>query len=236
MGNDRPSRQLPLTLPHHAAMTRGDFLVGEANRQAVALIDAWPRWPAPAVLLAGPVGSGKTHLVEIWREASGAAVVAASALRGANVEALLSAGAVGVEDLHVGPLDEAALFHLLNRAREQGAPVLMTSRMWPAGLPVRLPDLASRLRAAHSVELGEPDDELLRRVLVKLFADRQLAVDAGVVDHIAMRMERSLQAANAIVDELDRAALAERAPITRRLATAALARVFDRPGEGENEL
>ena len=58
------------------------------------------------------------------------------------------------------------------------------------------------------MELGEPDDDLLRRVLVKLFADRQLAVDSAVVDYIVVRMERSLQAANALVDDLDREALA----------------------------
>ena len=89
-----------------------------------------------------------------------------------------------------------------------------------------LPDLASRLRSAHGVRLGAPDDDLLRRVLVKLFADRQLALDPQVTDYLAVRMERSLAAAAAMVDVLDRTALAEGRPITRPLAAAALA---DRP-------
>jgi chromosomal replication initiation ATPase DnaA len=100
---------------------------------------------------------------------------------------------------------------------------------------VTLADLASRLRAARPVELGEPDDDLLRRVLVKLFADRQLAVDSAVVDYIVVRMERSLQAANALVDDLDREALAAGGAITRRLAAGALARVFDRRPEDVEE-
>ncbi len=173
MGSDRPpaARQLPLTLPHRAAMTRADFLVGEANRQAIELVDRWPEWPAQVLLIAGPVGSGKSHLGEIWREASGAAVVEAARMTDGDVVALVAAGAVAVEDLHAGPLDAAALLHLLNLAGERKAPVLLTSRVWAAGLPVRIADLASRLRAAHPVELGEPDDDLLRRVMVKLFAD-----------------------------------------------------------------
>ena len=224
----RPARQLPLTLPHKAAMTRADFLVGTANAAAVAMVDTWPQWPTPAVLLAGPVGSGKSHLVTIWCAASGAEAVAAATLSDDDVEPLVARGAVAVEDLHAGPIDEAALFHLLNRAREREAPVLLTSRLWASALPIRLPDLASRLRAARPVELGEPDDDLLRRVLIKLFADRQIDVDPGVVDYIALRMERSLEGASAIVADLDREGLAAGAPITRRLAALSLARVFDR--------
>ncbi len=233
MNDEQPGRmgQLALTLPHCAAMTREDFLVGAANAEAVAVIDAWPQWPSRVVLLAGPVGSGKTHLVEIWREASGGTIVDAQKLRQADVDRLAQEQAVAVEDLHAGGLDEAALFHLLNRTGERNVPVLLTSRMWASAMPLAIPDLASRLRAARPVELGEPDDDLLRRVMVKLFADRQLSVDQAVIDYIAVRMERSLQGANAIVDELDRAALAARSPISRKLAAEAISRIFDRGSE-----
>jgi chromosomal replication initiation ATPase DnaA len=222
------TRQLTLTLPHRSGMTRSDFIVSPANERAIALVDDWPAWPTPVVLLAGPVGSGKTHIANVWREASGGALIAASKLAAPAVEALVVAGAVAVEDLHRGPIDEAALFHLLNRAAEKKTPVLLTSRVWASALPVRLPDLASRLRAARPVELGEPDDELLRRVLVKLFSDRQLAVDPAVVEYVALRMERSLEGASAIVEDLDREALAAGVPVTKRLAALSLARVFDR--------
>jgi chromosomal replication initiation ATPase DnaA len=216
-----PSRQLPLGLRHTPAMTRADFLTGEANRAAIALIDRWPDWPAPVVVIAGPAGSGKSHLAAIWREASGAATTAAAAVADGGLEALVATGAV-VEDLHAGPLDEAALFHLINLARERQAPLLFTSRVPLGALPLGLPDLVSRLRAAHVAVLGPPEDEFLRRLLVKLFADRQLAVDPQVIDYITVRMERSVAAAEAIVDLLDRAALAAGKGITRPLAAAAL--------------
>jgi chromosomal replication initiation ATPase DnaA len=242
-GPAAPPRQLPLDLPHRAAMSRADFLVGAGNAAALEVIDRWPLWPAAGVLLSGPAGSGKTHLVEIWRTMSGAARIPASEL---NAEAASSlpagrAAAVAVEDLHAGPVDEAALFHLLNLAREGGAAVLMTSRVPAAGLPFRVPDLASRLRAAQPAALDAPDDPLLHRVLAKLFADRQVAVDAGVIDFMVLRMERSLEAAGLLVERLDREALAQGVSISRRLAGLVMAELFDHqpdfwPGETGREI
>lgn len=218
----RGGAQLPLILPHEAAFGRDDFLLGASNRTAFALIDGWPDWPSQAALLAGPVGSGKTHLAHVWQAASGAAMLPAAELRREQVEELARGGAVALEDAHAG-FDETALFHLFNALRDAGGSLLVTSRSWPQSWGLRLPDLASRLRAATPVEIQEPDDDLLRRVLVKLFADRQIDIDPAVIDFLAVRMERSVAAAQALVDRLDRASLSAGRRITRPLAAAVLA-------------
>jgi chromosomal replication initiation ATPase DnaA len=210
-------RQLPLDLPHDAALGREDYLVGKSNQAAFELLERWPDWPSPVIILAGPVGSGKTHLVEAFRDETGADVIQARDLTEAGVSALVSAPACVVEDAHRG-VNNTALFHLLNAARQAGKTVLITSRTWPASWKISLPDLLSRLRAATPVEVLEPDDDLLRRVLVKLFADRQIAVDIGVVDYLVVRMERSLEVALRAVDAIDREALAGRVKITKPLA------------------
>jgi len=224
-GPSAPLRQLPLDLPHRAAMSRADFLVGEGNAAALDLVDRWPLWPSNGAFLTGPAGSGKTHLVEIWRAASDGAAMPAGELDLRAAEDASSA--VAVEDLHAGPVDESALFHLLNIAREKKLAVLMTSRVPAVALPFRVPDLVSRLRAAQPAVLAAPDDALLRRVVAKLFADRQVTVDPGVLDFVTARMERSLEAAGALVERLDQAALARGAPISRRLAAVVMAEMFD---------
>jgi chromosomal replication initiation ATPase DnaA len=222
-----PTRQLPLTLPHRPSLGRADFLTGDANAAAIAFVDRWPEWPTRPVLLHGPAGSGKTHLTEIWREESGAKVLSARELTTEAADLAGAGKAAAIEDLHDGPVEEAALFHLLNLATERRIALLLTSRVPATALSIALPDLASRLRAALPLELAAPDDELLRQVLIKLFADRQLTLDRAVVDFLVTRMERSLEAANLIVERLDHEALAQARPITVRFAAEALRPLFE---------
>ena len=221
-------RQLVLDLAHRAALSREDFLVSPSNAAAVAMIDRWPDWPAPALALAGPPGSGKSHLAEIWRQRSGGLTIAAAQLSVAQVPDLIAHGAIAVEDAGPGT-DETALFHLLNFARQQAVPMLITSRLQPAHWTIGIPDLLSRLRAMPVIEIGAPDDALLRGVLVKLFADRQLAIGETVISYLVARMPRSLEAARAIVAEIDLGALREKAEVTRPFAARILAG-FAAPG------
>ena len=171
-------------------------------------------------MLAGPVGSGKSHLAAIWQEKSGATPIHPHA--GSGSAAIAAAGPVLFEDAERQGFDDTELFHVINSVRENGHSLLVTSRLWPMSWPVTLPDLRSRLKAATVVEIGEPDEDLLAQVIVKLFADRQLYIDDKLVGYIVTRKERSLAAAQTIVDRLDRLALARGTRITRQLAAEVL--------------
>jgi chromosomal replication initiation ATPase DnaA len=217
-GVNREPTQLALVLDHAESFAREDFLPGPSNAAALALIERWPDWPSRVVVLRGPEGSGKSHLAAIWARIAGARMLSPRALDGGEVPIALATGALVLEDLAAGRFDEAALFHLLNLAREERAFVLITVRSAPASWKIDLPDLASRLRALPVVALDGPDDALLRAVIVKLFADRQLAVDESLVFYLANRMERSFAAAKAAVAALDREALRLKRPVTRALA------------------
>jgi chromosomal replication initiation ATPase DnaA len=210
--------QLALALDHAESLAREDFLSGPSNAAALSLVERWPDWPARTVLLRGPEGSGKSHLAAIWARGAGARTVSPRSLDGADVPVALATGALVLENLAEGQFDEAALFHLLNLAREERAYLLITARTAPATWRVALPDLASRLRALPVVALTAPDDALLRAVIVKLFADRQLAVDESLVGYLAARIERSFVAVRAAVAALDREALRLKRPVTRALA------------------
>ena len=199
--------QLVLPLQTRSAQGRADFIVAPGNERAVAFLDSYPHWPAPAVALYGPPASGKSHLGAVWAERAGARIVEARML-GADVPQ----GALVVEN--VGPgTPEAPLFALL----ERGAPLLLTGQLppaqWSQAYGLILPDLASRLQALLAFALWAPDDALLMGLAVKLFADRQVMVPESVVAHMIRSLERSPAAIRDFVAQADAVALAEKRPI-----------------------
>ena len=211
-------RQLALDLPSEPRYGREDFLVSPSNRAAFDLFEKWPAWPDTTLLLIGPEGAGKSHLGAIWAERAGAVVVPAEALPRVELPTLARAPAILIEDADRARDVERAMFHLLNLTRDNGVSVVATARAWPDHWRMDLPDLLSRLRRAPAVEIGEPDEALVRAVLVKLFFDRQLTIEAPVVDFLVLRIERSLGAVRKIVEGLDRAALEKGRGITRPMA------------------
>jgi len=215
--------QLPLDLGFRPALGRADFLIAPCNSAAIAWIDRWPGWPAPALALWGPAGSGKTHLLEVWRARSHAVPIAPRALTSAAVPQLLGAARAAAIDDAQGA-DEEALLHLHNILAERQGHLLLAAREPPARWVIRLADLRSRLLAAPAVAVEAPDDALLGAVLVKLFADRQLRISEDLIAYLLPRIERSFAAAQAIVAALDEAALASQRAVTVRLAREILSR------------
>lgn len=212
------TRQLPLALPIEERFEREDFLVGEANETAYATLEQWPDWPDPVMILLGPPGSGKTHLATVWARRAHAWTIDPKEIGVRPAAELLANSAVLFEDIDRNMPDEAAFFHVLNRAREQKCFVLMTARTPPGDWGIKTPDLLSRLRLAPRVDMREPDDALLAGLLVKFFVERQMVVDMQVVDFIRSRIDRSVSSLRDFVDALNRESLARKKRITRNLA------------------
>ena len=218
-------KQLGFDLPSKPALGREDFFVSPANAVAVATLENWQNWPQGKMVLAGPEGSGKTHLAQVWAAEAGAPVVNSTNLATHDLPALADGGVVAVEDapLLAGNREaEEALFHLHNLIIECSGALLMTAETAPSRWGVALPDLASRMEGTSVVTLDAPDDALLAAVLAKLFADRQLEPTAKVIPYLLGRMERTFASAGRIVAEMDREAIAARRKITRSLAREVL--------------
>lgn len=218
--------QLVLDLTSRAALGREDFFISPTNALAVQALDRWPGWATGKLALCGPAASGKSHLVQVWAARTNGAVVNADVLAEHDIAQLAETGDVAVEDVHRLAMlpserrdqSEEALFHLHNRILGAGGTLLVTGEGAPARWDIRLPDLASRLRATEVATLEAPDDALLSAVLVKLFADRQLEVSPDLIQYLLSRIDRSFEAAKATVEALDRAGLSRKRAITPRLA------------------
>lgn len=215
------SGQLAFELDHAPSHAEADFIVGDGNELAYAHVMAFPNWPGPLTLVTGPSKAGKSHLARIWADRAGAETPDAGA-----IEELARAGGtipLVIEDVDRGGYDEAALFHLLNQSMRDGRPVLMTARAPVANWPFETDDLKSRARLAALFTVSTSDDIHLSQMFVKLFGDRQVAVDPKIIAYLVARMERSPEEAVVLAGLMDRMALERGSAITRSIAAEALA-------------
>lgn len=217
-------QQLSFDLPTVEALGREDYFVSNANAAALAKLETATEWDSGKCLLFGPEASGKTHLAHVWAAQQDANLVEARDLSREDADRLTNRAVVveNVDTIAGHKPAEEILFHLHNRARERRVLLLMTTQLLPARLKFALPDLQSRLQGTDIAELQPPDDALLAAVLLKQFADRQIAVSSNLIPYLLPRMERSFSGVRRLARELDKEALATQKPITRDLARRVL--------------
>lgn len=208
--------QLPLPFEHRPAYANEVFVAAASNRDALAWLDRASEWPNGRLALWGEAGCGKTHLLSLWAERVGATVLSGEAPE------VPAAGPVAIDDAERALAAEERLLHQLNAAAEHRRPVLLAARTPPARWNAALPDLRSRLRATTAARIDPSEDALLRLLLRRLLAERQVAVPAAIQDWLLRRLPRSPAAVREAAGRLDRAALAAGRAVTRAVAQGVL--------------
>jgi len=203
-------QQLPFDLGHRTAFARDDFWVSQSNQDAVAWLDKYPDWPAPLLVIHGPRACGKSHLLKVWQNETGAALYDTAAPDEQPAAVVLD----DIESFIGDAAHEETLLHLYNIQKERGGHILAAAETPPRQWRFALRDLESRLLAAPAVAVGSPDDQLMAVVLTKLFSDRQIFVPQEVVEFLVPRLERSFSAMRDIVEAIDHKALAEKRKVT----------------------
>jgi len=176
------------------------------------------------VYLWGKQDAGKTHLAQAsYHLAQERGLSAAyislydQAATGPDILTRLEDPLVCLDDLDavVGlPAWEEALFHLFNRIRDQGKMLLITAGASPASLPVRLPDLASRLAWGLTYQLQALEDDDKLSALKMRAGQRGLQMPDEVARYLLHRGPRRLSGLFSTLDTLDNASLAEQRKLT----------------------
>lgn len=215
------AEQLTFDLPAGVAVSAGEYFVSQANAAAYTMVVHPDGWPDRKLILNGPEGAGKSHLARIFASQNGARILDAADLTEADQH---PDTAIVVEDAEgLTPDGETILFHLHNHMAQTRLPLLITAKTAPARWLLTLPDLASRMQATTPATIGNPDDELLMAIIMKLLADRQLRYAPDLPAYLSQRIERTFAAAERVVVALDEAALRDKRKINVRLAHDVLA-------------
>jgi chromosomal replication initiation ATPase DnaA len=212
--------QLTFNLPHRQRLGREDFMPDPSNQPALGLIDAWPDWPTPILIVSGPEASGKTHLANIWAKRANAMFIHG------RPETELVINPAKLPIIAIDDADRIAaerdLFHAFNHVTNSSGSMLLTASQPPHLWKTTLPDLASRLKAAHHVAIEPPGDTLLAALLLKHLSDRQLAIEHHVVEYLVRRAPRNAIAIATLAARLDELSLAKQRAITVGIARDAL--------------
>lgn len=212
-------QQMPLAIGVNERLDFSLFIAG-TNSAVCVRLQTLAGADAGQVYLWGPGGSGKSHLLQATCQLAGQ-----SGLRAAYIplqqfmhgqqgpellDGLDSFDLIAVDDLQViaGSEWEQAMFGFYNRARDAGRTLLFAADSSPRGLPLNLPDLASRLGWGEVFHLQSLGDDDKREALVRRAAARGLELPDDVANYLLRRTVRDMAGLMAWLDHLDKAQLA----------------------------
>lgn len=188
---------LPLDWPDPTA---ADIILSDSNAHVARHFERWTTWPVMATLLTGPRKSGRSRFA---------------------AQFALRTGGRLFDNAEAQP--EEALFHAWNNAQEKRRPLVIVADRPPPVWEIHLPDLASRIAATPAVEIGNPDDALIARLVEDQLGRRGLAVAPDLLAFILARVERDYVAVHRVIDALDQEAFSRRTRLSIPLARTALA-------------
>ncbi len=205
------SGQYLLKFAPNTYMSEEDFLVAACNETAYKTIKIWPYWQHFALNIFGPKSSGKSHLAQIWINRVQKSlprpiqipVVPASNINMKNINKYANESPFLVIENMDGHINEEAFFHLYNHYNVPEKFILFTSEFPLSKLPLKLPDLRSRLNTVPTAEILQPDDAMLTALIAKLFNDRQIIISQEILDYILKHTERSFDFIARLIEEID---------------------------------
>ena len=218
------SPQLPLALRWPAQQRFETFVTGD-NGAALALVRAAANGDPAWVFLAGPAASGKSHLLLAacalasarQRHAQYLSLAKLGGDRAMDIRALGGSDLLALDDVGAIAGDAAAehaLFDLYNRCKMEKSTLLFSAVAPPAQLPIGLPDLVSRLASCTQAMLKPLDDAARREAVRQRAHARGLVLDDAVLDWLFTHAPRDLGSLTALLEHIDREALAAQRRVT----------------------
>jgi len=211
--NNSVYQQLILDLRSIPSMGRNDYFVSDVNKEAVTWLDAWPNWTTFGFIVCGPLGSGKSHLAQVLKTLSHGCIIEAKDVSDQNIDQLSEKKCLIIENIELFT-SETLLFHLYNMLLENKNNLMITSKLTMSQISFELPDLKSRLLSLPQVNLGFPDDRLLKNLLIKQFLDKGILVEMDVIEYLIKRIDRSFEAISKLVSKIDFKSLEKAKKIT----------------------
>ena len=202
-----------------------DFYVSNKNELAYKMIKKWPEWPTPVVYIYGSEKCGKSLVCKLWKDLSSGIYINKKNF----LEKLIPQDDLFYIKNHNWIIDDVDhiisfkdnkyeekilnLINIIKTSRKNN--ILMTSRKMPRFLDSSLKDLISRISSATVIEMRDPDEILLKKIIEKYLNERNVQINNESLDYLINRIERSYKSALKFAKQIDILSLEKKTKITK---------------------
>ena len=189
-----------------------DFFISESNQQVSSLLNETNNWFNGSAVVYGKSKSGKTHLLKIWTANNNATFLNCNEV--SNWKNLSSSCSYAIDDLHHLKVErENDFFHFYNNLVLKKFKVLCSVDT-DANFKISLNDLRSRFNSFTSSYIDDPDDRLIKILIVKFFSDLQLKVETNVIEYLTKRVERDYSKLYQFMEKINFSSMQTKSKIT----------------------
>ncbi len=220
------SQQLTLSLSAKPQFSFDNFLVSPLNHTIVAQLKHFVAQPGEGCCYVyGAKGSGKSHVLQACCQLATQQSINAMYLP-LNIVQRYSPSVldnlehyqlIAIDDVQVvagNAAWEEALFHLFNRVMTTGQRLLISGNEAIKTLPIKLPDLTSRLASGLSIRLFALTESEVREVLQQRAQQVGLVMSGGVIEFLLKRLQRDMSTLSDMFAKLDQASLSAKRKLT----------------------
>jgi chromosomal replication initiation ATPase DnaA len=194
--------QLTLQFPFKINYFEEDFYVSKNNFSAYKLIESWPKWSGKFINIFGPSGCGKTHLANIFQKKINSFYVIARELSDNSLPLIKLKECLIIDD-YKNNIEEKLFYSVLNQSYQLNQYVIVNSLETIKFSAVKLKDLKSRLNNFIDIGIDLPTDDLIRVILTKNFSDKQVRIEAKLLEYILKNIHRSYDDIFNLIDKVD---------------------------------
>jgi chromosomal replication initiation ATPase DnaA len=202
-----------------------DFYVSNKNELAYKMIKKWPEWPTPVVYIYGSEKCGKSLVCKLWKDLSSSIYINKRNF----LEKLIPQNDLLYIKNHNWIIDdvdyiisfednkyEEKILNLINIIKTSGKKnLLMASRKMPRFLDSSLKDLTSRISSSTVIEMRDPDEVLLKKIIEKYLNERNIKINKESLDYLINRIERSYKSALKVAKQIDTMSLEKKTKINK---------------------
>ena len=190
-----------------------DFYISKSNFNVSTLLKSPQDWFNRSAVIFGQKKSGKTHLLNIWSGYNNANLI--NCLDVQNWNDISFNTNIAIDDFH-NLKDEEGFFHFYNSLVLEKKTILVTVDI-NSNFEIKLKDLNSRFKSFTSSKIENPEDDLLKAIIMKYFSNAQVQVDKNVIEYLLKRVDRDYQKLYNILEKINILSLQRKSKITTHL-------------------